>query len=168
MRIIGIDPGIATTGYGIVESDGQKSRMVVYGCVTTDSGLATPERLKLIFDGLTMIMEKYRPEVMTVEKLFFAKNCKSVMQVGEARGVVLLAGQLAKMPIFEYTPLQVKQSVVGYGKAEKMQVQQMVKLLLRLPKIPRPDDAADALAIAICHAHAGSTAALISRRGEYV
>jgi len=168
VRIIGIDPGIATTGYGLVESDGQKSIMLTFGCVTTSANLTTPERLEQVYQGLAEVVEKYRPDVMAVEKLFFAKNCKSVMQVGEARGVVLLAGRLAKLPIFEYTPLQIKQAVVGYGRAEKSQVQQMVKVLLGLPMIPRPDDAADALAIALCHAHTGSTAAAISRRGSYV
>lgn len=168
MRIIGIDPGIATTGYGILDSDGQKSAMLSFGCVTTDAALAAPERLELIYQGLREIVETYTPDVMAVEKLFFARNSNSAMQVGEARGVVLLTGRLAGLPVFEYTPLQVKQSVVGYGRAEKQQVQHMVKVLLGLPKIPRPDDAADALAIALCHAHAGSTMAALGRRGSYV
>jgi crossover junction endodeoxyribonuclease RuvC len=168
LRIIGIDPGIATTGYGLVESDGQRSIMHTFGCVTTASDLATPARLELIYRGLTEVVEIYRPDVMAVEKLFFAKNCKSVMQVGEARGVALLVGRLAKLPILEYTPLQIKQAVVGYGRAEKSQVQQMVKVLLGLQMIPRPDDAADALAVALCHAHTGSNSAAINRRGSYV
>ncbi|MBT9139864.1 MAG: Crossover junction endodeoxyribonuclease RuvC [Dehalococcoidia bacterium] len=168
MRIIGVDPGIATTGYGFVESDGNRSIMLAFGCVITAPDLATPARLELVYRGLTEVVEKFRPDVMVVEKLFFAKNCKSVMQVGEARGVALLVGQLAMLSVFEYTPLQIKQAVVGYGRAEKSQVQQMVKVLLGLPTIPRPDDAADALAVALCHAHTGSNSAAISRRGNYV
>ncbi|MBS4007158.1 MAG: crossover junction endodeoxyribonuclease RuvC [Clostridium sp.] len=168
MRIIGIDPGIATTGYGLVESDGQKSIMLAFGCVATSPDIATPERLEIVYQGLTEVVEKYRPNVMAVEKLFFAKNCKSVMQVGEARGVALLVGRLAKLSVFEYTPLQIKQAVVGYGRAEKSQVQQMVKVLLGLTRIPRPDDAADALAVALCHAHTGANSATVCRRGSYV
>jgi crossover junction endodeoxyribonuclease RuvC len=168
LRIIGIDPGIATTGYGIVESDGQRSRSVTYGCVTTDSKLAGPRRLEQIYQELTEILVTYRPDAMAVEKLFFARNTTSAMQVGEARGVAVLAGQLAGLQMHEYTPLQVKQSVVGYGRAAKAQVQQMVKVLLCLSNIPRPDDVADALAIALCHAHSGKMAALAARRDTYV
>lgn len=168
MRIIGIDPGIATTGYGIIDSDGNKSSMLTFGCVKTSPELLAPERLEKVYNELTEILLSYKPDVMAVEKLFFARNSNSAMQVGEARGVALLTGRLAGLDVFEYTPLQVKQSVVGYGRADKAQVQQMVKILLALTKIPRPDDAADALAIALCHAHAGSTMTALHRRGTYV
>lgn len=168
MRIIGIDPGIATTGYGVVQTDGQRSAALDFGCIATASDLPMPQRLERIYDELKFIVERYQPNVMAVEKLFFSKNSNSAMQVGEARGVVVLAGCHAGMHVYEYTPLQVKQAVVGYGKAEKLQVQQMVKMLLGLSKIPRPDDAADALAIALCHAHAGATLTALSRRGTHV
>jgi crossover junction endodeoxyribonuclease RuvC len=168
MRIIGIDPGIATTGYGVLDSDGQRSTMLAYGCIVTEAALPAPERLEQIHSQLSALLQTYQPAVMAVEKLFFCKNTNSAMQVGEARGVVLLTGRLGGLPVHEYTPLQVKQSVVGYGRAEKAQVQQMVKVLLRLPAIVRPDDAADALAIALCHAHSGTTLRAISRRGTYV
>jgi crossover junction endodeoxyribonuclease RuvC len=168
MRIIGIDPGIATTGYGVVDSNGQRSVMQAFGCITTPSGLPGPERLQQIYVELSELLTTYHPDVMAVEKLFFCKNVNSAMQVGEARGVLILSGRLAGLPVFEYTPLQVKQSVVGYGRAEKNQVQQMVKVLLGLTSIPRPDDAADALAIALCHAHSGATMTTYNRRGTYV
>jgi crossover junction endodeoxyribonuclease RuvC len=168
MLIIGIDPGIATTGYGVLESDGRRSTMLANGCIITAAGLPVPERLEQIHRELAKILDEYQPRVMAVEKLFFCKNTNSAMQVGEARGVVLLTGRLACLPVFEYTPLQVKQAVVGYGRAEKSQVQQMVKVLLRLAELPHPDDAADALAIALCHAHTGATQNKYSRRGTYV
>jgi crossover junction endodeoxyribonuclease RuvC len=168
LRIIGIDPGIATTGYGVIDSDGNKSSMLTFGCVKTSPELLAPERLEKVYNELTEILLSYKPDVMAVEKLFFARNSNSAMQVGEARGVALLTGRLAGLDVFEYTPLQVKQSVVGYGRADKAQVQQMVKILLALTKIPRPDDAADALAIALCHAHAGATMTALHRRGTYV
>lgn len=168
MRIIGIDPGIATTGYGIVDSDGQRSTAIEYGCVLTAKELSTPERLQIIYRELTAIVTLFEPQVMAVEKLFFNKNLNSAMQVGEARGVAVLTGVHAGLNVYEYTPLQVKQAVVGYGRAEKKQVQQMVKVLLNLIKIPRPDDAADGLAIALCHAHSGTTLNAMTRRGTYV
>ena len=168
MRIIGIDPGIATTGYGIVESDGHRSVAIEYGCILTAKDLPTPERLQIIYRDLTEVLRQFTPQVMAVEKLFFNKNINSAMQVGEARGVAVLTGIHAGLSVFEYTPLQVKQAVVGYGRAEKKQVQQMVKVLLNLAKIPRPDDAADGLAIALCHAHSGSTLHALGRRGTYV
>ncbi|MDW7650815.1 MAG: crossover junction endodeoxyribonuclease RuvC [Bacillota bacterium] len=168
MRIIGIDPGIATTGYGVVETNGQRSVAVAFGCIKTASDLPGPQRLAQIYGELTDLVAQYAPDAMAVEKLFFARNSTSAMQVGEARGVAVLAGQLAGLRVYEYTPLQVKQSVVGYGRAEKSQVQQMVKVLLCLSEIPRPDDAADALAIALCHAHSGPMIAVLGRRGNYV
>ncbi|MCW3490802.1 crossover junction endodeoxyribonuclease RuvC [Dethiobacter alkaliphilus] len=168
MRIIGIDPGIATTGYGIVDSDGHRSVAIEYGCVLTDKDLPGPQRLQCIYRELSAVVSRFEPQVMAVEKLFFNKNINSAMQVGEARGVAILTGMHAGLDIFEYTPLQVKQSVVGFGRAEKKQVQQMVKVLLNLTKIPRPDDAADALAVALCHAHSGTTLNALTRRGTYV
>lgn len=157
MRIIGIDPGLATTGYGIVDSDGYSSSLVSFGCIRTDAQLEGPERLKIIYNDLNSLLAEYQPVIMAVEKLFFNRNITSAMQVGEARGVAVLAGCNAGLPVCEYTPLQVKQAVVGYGRAEKQQVQHMVRFLLALNAIPRPDDAADALAVAICHAHTGNS-----------
>lgn len=156
MRIIGIDPGLATTGYGIVDSDGYRCSLVEFGCVKTGAELENPERLKIIYNDLHSLLTKYQPAVMAVEKLFFSRNVTSAMQVGEARGVAVLAGCHAGLVVSEYTPLQVKQAVVGYGRAEKQQIQHMVRVLLTLKTVPRPDDAADALAVAICHAHSSN------------
>lgn len=153
MRILGIDPGLAATGYGVLETDGQRSVLLAYGSIATASGQPTPKRLESIYYDLSGLITRLKPDCLAVEKIFFNKNSLSVMQVGEARGVILLCGRLAKLDVYEYTPLQVKQSVAGYGRAEKHQIQQMVKILLRLEQIPRPDDAADALAVALCHAH---------------
>lgn len=155
MRIIGIDPGIAITGYGIIESDGYHSHLVDFGCIQTAPGDDMPDRLYAIHHQLSAVLQQSGATVMAVEKLFFCSNALSAMQVGEARGVVLLAGRQAGLPVCEYTPLQVKQAVVGYGRARKQQVQEMVRILLRLQQIPRPDDAADGLALALCHAHSG-------------
>ena len=168
MRILGIDPGIAIMGYGVIETDGQRSVPLDFGCIITTAGTPMPDRLLAVYREVSEIIKRYQPDVMAVEKLFFAKNANSAMQVGEARGVVVLAGCHADMPVYEYTPLQVKQAVVGYGRAEKQQVQQMVKILLGLAKIPKPDDAADALAIAICHAHTGKLQAALTRGGTHV
>ncbi|MCR3922376.1 MAG: crossover junction endodeoxyribonuclease RuvC [Firmicutes bacterium] len=168
MRILGIDPGIAITGFGVVQTDGQRSRALDYGCITTPSTLPVSQRLLLIFQEMQAIFERHQPDAVAIEKLFFAKNANSAMQVGEARGVLVLAASLAGLEVFEYTPLQVKQAVVGYGKAEKKQVQQMVKIILTLSKIPRPDDAADGLAIALCHAHSGGSRAAINWRSKNV
>lgn len=168
MLILGIDPGIAITGYGIVQTDGQKTHALDYGCIRTAAQMPMPDRLQLIYQALEKILSSYCPAAVAIEKLFFAKNANSAMQVGEARGVAVLAACHAGLQVFEYTPLQVKQAVVGYGKAEKKQVQQMVKLILGLPEVPHPDDAADGLAIALCHAHSGASRAAITRRGTYV
>ncbi|HHX74568.1 MAG TPA: crossover junction endodeoxyribonuclease RuvC [Firmicutes bacterium] len=165
MRILGIDPGIATTGFAVLESDGSKSRTLTYGCIRTTAQQPMPDRLQALYRRLQEILESYKPDTLAIEKLFFAKNANSAMQVGEARGVAILAACHAGLAVYEYTPLQVKLAVAGYGKAEKRQIQQMVKLLLGLAEIPRPDDAADALAIALCHAHtAGALQA--AGRGE--
>ena len=154
MIILGIDPGYAIVGFGVLEYKNNHFSVVDYGAITTDAGTPFNRRLEYIYDELTVLLEKYRPDAMSIEKLFYNSNAKTVIDVSQARGVIMLAAQKCGVPAFEYTPLQVKQSVVGYGRAEKMQVMLMTKSLLGLEKIPRPDDAADALALAICHAHA--------------
>ena len=163
MRVIGIDPGIATTGYGIVESCGSGRVMLDFGCILTHSGQEVSGRLNSIYSEIMLLTARHRPDVMAVEKLFFNKNIISAMQVSEARGVAVLAGNHAGLAVFEYTPLQVKQAVAGYGRADKNQVQQMVKVLLSLRELPKPDDAADALALALCHINTGRLQFLIER-----
>jgi len=150
MIILGIDPGTATTGYGVLRSQKNKLEVLDVGCIKTNKNLAIPERLDLIAKELKKIIKKYKPQIMAVEELFFFKNAKTVITVGQARGVILFVGKNQGLEIHEYTPLQVKQAVVGYGRAEKKQVQQMVKAILGLKVIPKPDDAADALAVALC------------------
>ncbi len=157
MIILGIDPGLAIVGWGVVEYRNTRFRTLAYGSVQTPAGMRTEERLKLIFEGVRELIEKYHPEAMAVEELFFNTNITTGIRVAEARGVILLAAESAGVKIFEYTPLQVKQAVVGYGRADKKQVITMVTMLLGLPKPPKPDDTADALAIAICHAHSGGS-----------
>ncbi len=154
MLVIGIDPGTATTGYGLVreERDGTLT-VVAYGVVTTPAGEEMPLRLVQLHNELAQLISLHRPESGAVEKLFFQKNVKTAITVAQGRGVAILALAQAGLSVGEYTPLEVKQSVVGYGNADKAQVQQMVRALLGLEKIPKPDDAADALAIAICHLH---------------
>jgi crossover junction endodeoxyribonuclease RuvC len=150
MIILGIDPGTATTGYGVLESENGKLKMIENGCVLTDKGLPMPERLTLLGEGIARVIREFSPEVMAIEELFYFKNKKTVISVGQARGVAVFVGKNAGLAIHEYTPLQVKQAVTGYGRAEKKQVQLMVKSILKLKDIPKPDDAADALAVAIC------------------
>lgn len=152
MRIVGIDPGIARLGWGIIEHSHQKSTPVVYNCFETASTLPTPKRLLLISQFLDQLFTEYKPDVLAVEELFFNSNAKTAFVVGQARGVVMLEAAQKNIPIFIYTPLQVKIAITGYGRAEKSQVGQMVKLLLGLASIPKPDDTADALAIALAHA----------------
>lgn len=149
MIILGIDPGFAITGYGIVDKQGDKYKHIAYGVITTDSKLAFQERLKITHEELDKIIKKYNPELFSIEELFFAKNTKTAINVAQARGVIILTAIQNKLKIFEYTPLQIKQAITGYGRADKNQIQQMIKMLLKLEKIPKPDDAADALAIAI-------------------
>jgi crossover junction endodeoxyribonuclease RuvC len=151
--ILGVDPGTAITGYGVLKSDGDALEMVAYGTVTTPPDWKMPQRLVAIHRELAALIEQYQPTDAVVEKLFFSKNVRTALSVGQARGVALLAAAQANLTIHEYTPLQIKQAIVGYGRAEKQQIQQMVKVLLQLDFVPQPDDAADALAIAICHAH---------------
>ncbi|MBP5427160.1 MAG: crossover junction endodeoxyribonuclease RuvC [Clostridiales bacterium] len=153
MIILGIDPGFAITGVGVIEYKNNKFKVLDYGAITTDSGLKLSQRLLLLYNKLENVIIKYNPDVVAIEELFFNKNIKTALNVGHGRGVVLLAAAKNNKKIFEYTPLQVKQSVVGYGRAEKNQVQQMVKMILNLKSIPKPDDVADALAVAVCCAH---------------
>ncbi|WP_421616856.1 crossover junction endodeoxyribonuclease RuvC [Brevibacillus sp. TJ4] len=152
MRIMGIDPGIAIVGFGVVDKQGSQLRPVQYGSIQTEAGLPVPLRLKQIFEAMQSLLETYRPDEMAVEKLFFSKNVTTAFTVGQARGVILLTSELAGVPVYEYTPMQVKQAVTGYGGAEKKQIQEMTRMLLRLKDRPKPDDVADALAIAITHA----------------
>ena len=153
MIILGIDPGYAIIGWGVLEHKANKFRVIDYGAVTTEAHTPFPLRLQTIYTEMNKIFDKYHPEVMSMEKLFYNNNAKTVIDVAQARGVITLSAQMHNAEIFEYTPLQVKQSVTGYGRADKKQIQTMVKMLLGLNVIPKPDDAADALAIAICHAH---------------
>jgi crossover junction endodeoxyribonuclease RuvC len=148
--ILGIDPGLATTGYGIIIKEKDKILVVNYGAIDTAPKLKFAQRLEKIHQNLTKIIKKYKPDIIAIEELFFAKNVKTALMVGQARGVLMLTAMQAKVAIHEYTPLQVKQALTGYGRADKNQIQQMVKVLLNLKKIPKPDDAADALAVAIC------------------
>lgn len=156
MIILGIDPGYAITGYGIIEYKGNRFSPLVCGVLRTSAGTPFPERLLSISDGIDRLITRFQPDCMAVEELFFARNTTTAIGTAQARGVAVLAGAKAGLSIFEYTPVQVKAAVVGYGKADKYQVQDMVKRLLNLDAVPRPDDAADALAIAICHAHTGN------------
>jgi len=152
--ILGIDPGIADTGFGVIKKTGNNQlTCLAYGSIKTNAKLELAERLEIINKELKKQIKKYKPELMAVEQLFFCKNAKTALVVGQARGVALLTARQNKIPVVEFTPLQVKQAVSSYGQASKMQVQKMVKLLLNLKEIPKPDDAADALAIAICAAH---------------
>ncbi len=153
MIILGVDPGTAITGYGVLQSDGEDLRTIAYGAITTPADWPMPRRLQHVYQELSALIAKHKPTDAVVEKLFFSKNVRTALSVGQARGVALLAAAQAGLAIHEYTPLQIKQAVVGYGRAEKQQIQQMVKMLLQLDSIPQPDDAADALAVAICHAH---------------
>ncbi|MEN6314758.1 MAG: crossover junction endodeoxyribonuclease RuvC [Clostridiaceae bacterium] len=160
MVIMGIDPGFAITGYGIVKYEGNKFSPVEYGAVTTKASTPFAQRLLLLDGELTAIIEKYRPDAISVEELFFNKNIKTAIMAAHGRGIALAAAARSGAEVFEYTPLQVKQAVVGYGRAEKAQIQQMVKVILNLPCIPKPDDVADALAIAVCHGHSCKLGAL--------
>lgn len=151
MIIMGIDPGIAITGYGIIEYDGNQLKPIDYGYIQTLSYEVSSIRLKAIYEGISGLIKTFQPNVFVIEELFFNKNIRTALTVGQARGVAILAAGMSEIAVYEYTPLQVKQSVIGYGRAKKEQVQFMVKELLNLKEIPKPDDVADALAIAICH-----------------
>jgi crossover junction endodeoxyribonuclease RuvC len=153
LRILGIDPGFAITGYGIVDYVGNRFTVVDYGAIKTEAKQGIDLRLLTLSQELDALIKKHKPHRLAVEQLFFNNNAKTVIQVGQGRGVVILTAAQNGIPVYEYTPLQVKQAVTGYGRADKSQIQQMVKVLLCLEKTPKPDDVADALAIAICHAH---------------
>ncbi len=159
MIVLGIDPGTAMTGYGLVERTGSRLRAIDYGCLETPPTMELPQRLLLIQQGIADLIETHRPDLVAVERLFFNKNVQTAFAVGQARGVALLTAAQFGLPVHEYGPHEVKMAVTGYGRAEKAQVQRMVQTVLGLAVLPRPDDAADALAIAICLAHAHRPAA---------
>jgi len=150
MVILGIDPGTATTGYGLIDTQDQL-RVVEYGCIRTSSSQEMVDRLKIIYQRVKELVQRFYPEEIAIEQIFFNRNTRTALSVGQARGVIMLAASCKGAKIFSYTPLEVKQAVTGYGKAKKWQVQRMVKKLLNLPQVPTPDDAADAIAIAVCH-----------------
>ena len=158
MIILGIDPGFAITGYGIIEYVGNKFKLIDAGAIQTKAGGSLPSRIAKIYDDLTLIIQEHKPDAIAVEELFFAKNVKTAISVAHGRGAVLIAGHKQNVPLYEYTPLQVKQAVVGYGRAEKLQVQKMVKTILNVETVPKLDDITDAMAIAICHAHSSKFA----------
>lgn len=151
--VLGIDPGIADTGYGVISVNGGCLECLEYGSIKTPAALALPNRLTQLYQELTSLLIKYQPQAAAIEQLFFNKNVKTALIVGQARGVVLLALNQAKVPIIDFTPAQVKRAVSAYGQASKLQVQKMVQMILKLKELPRPDDAADALAVAICGAN---------------
>ncbi len=157
MTILGIDPGIATVGYGVIQYENGRFRTIATGAIETPVGIDVENRLEIVYNDLCELIKMYSPTEMSIEELFFNTNQKTAIAVAEARGVILLAARKNNLNIAEYTPIQVKMAVTGYGRAEKKQVQEMVKIILGLPKIPKPDDAADALALAICHAHCGGS-----------
>ena len=163
MRILGIDPGVAIVGFGVIESDRGQQRMIQYGAITTQAGLPLATRLVQIGNDLEQLIEQFQPDELAIEELFFSKNITTGIAVAHARGVILCTAEKMHLPIYEYTPMQVKQAVVGYGLAEKKQVMDMTRRLLKLKTIPKPDDAADALAIAICHARSATS---LLRRAE--
>lgn len=160
MLTLGIDPGTATTGFGLIREKNKGLAFIDHGAITTSPKDTSQERLKKIYKELKSVLIEYKPKAVAVEKLFFGRNTKTAIAVGQARGIVLLTAAELKIPVSEYTPLEVKLAVTGYGKADKKQVQAMVKTLLKLPEVPKPDDAADALAIAICHLHSYKLAGL--------
>lgn len=157
MRILGIDPGYAIVGYGVLEHDNMRFKTVNYGAITTSSETPFDKRLSEIYDDMCKVLDMFKPDCMSIEKLFFNTNITTGIDVAHARGVIMLAAVQRNIPIFEYTPLQVKTAVTGYGLAEKHQVQEMIKNILRLKEVPKPDDTADALALAICHGHTGGS-----------
>ncbi|MDR1569485.1 MAG: crossover junction endodeoxyribonuclease RuvC [Oscillospiraceae bacterium] len=153
MVILGIDPGLARMGWGVIETDGRTHRAKGYGTLTTTPHQTTPARLNALYSGVNDLIDRYAPDVIAFEELFFSKNVTTAMNVGAARGVALVAAARRSDALYEYTPMQVKQAITGYGKADKPQIQWMVRVLLHLTELPKPDDAADALAVAITHAH---------------
>lgn len=167
MLVLGLDPGLAITGYGLVAAAGQSLSPLAYGVIRTPTDASLAERLSRLYHQVRELIAEHRPDVAAVEELFFSSNARTAMTVGHARGVLLLALSESKLPIVEYTPMQVKLAVTGYGGAGKLQMQEMVRLLLGLEHVPRPDDAADALGVAICHHHSARLRELVDReRGE--
>lgn len=160
MIILGIDPGIAIVGWGVIEFSQSKMKPIAFGAITTPAHTPITQRLHSIYNNLGVIINKYKPQAMAVEELFFNTNVKTAITVAHARGIVLLCAAQNGIPDFEYTPLQVKQALTGYGRADKAQMQNMVKIMLGLNAVPKPDDVADALAIAICHAHSANLGSL--------
>lgn len=159
MRILGIDPGFALMGYGVVDRNGSKFIPVEYGSLVTTKDLSMADRLKVLYDGLSDVIRRTEPEECAIEELFFNRNITTAIFVAQARGVAILACANAGIPVSEYTPMQIKQALAGYGKADKKQMQQMTKMILGLKEVPKPDDTADALALAICHAHCSGSRA---------
>ena len=155
MRILGLDPGLAILGFGIIDVKGNRYKLVDYGIINTEPGVDFPKRLKILYDDLQFLIDRYSPDMVSMEELFFYKNITTAIKVAQARGVQVLCCENNILPLYEFTPLQVKQSLTGYGRAEKTQVQAMVKSLLNMSEMPKPDDAADALALALCLSFAG-------------
>jgi len=166
MLVLGVDPGTAITGYGLVREDDGELALAACGAVTTSVDQPLSERLATIYRRLSELIAEHQPQTVAVEQLFFSRNVRTALAVGQARGVALLAAAHAGLPVVEYTPLQVKQAVVGYGRADKTQVQEMVRLVLRLDAVPQPDDAADAVAVAVCHLHSARLLDLLAEQGE--
>ncbi|MBE7040161.1 MAG: crossover junction endodeoxyribonuclease RuvC [Ruminococcaceae bacterium] len=165
MIIMGIDPGIAIVGYGVLEYKSNRFSVIDYGAVTTKAGEKLSDRLRDIYESINILIERFSPDAFAIEELFFNTNVKTAITVAHGRGVAMLAASSQNLPIFEYTPLQVKQAVSGYGRADKQQIQRMVKSLLCLDSVPKPDDVADALAVAICHAHTAKYSRMIKDKG---
>ena len=166
MRILGIDPGSETTGYGLIESDGSRHSSILFGAIRTSPRLAFHERLLQIYTQLMDLLSHEEIQAVAIEGVFYSANVQSALKLGHARGVALLVAAQRGLPVFEYSPLEIKSAIVGYGRAEKSQVQMMVRLLLGLPETPTPDDAADALAVAICHSHTVGSGIARSTRGS--
>lgn len=165
MTVLGIDPGYAIVGYGVLRYEGYGIKTVAYGAITTDADTPFPLRLSDIYRDMNTIIDTYKPDVMSIERLYFTNNRTTGIDVAQARGVIMLAAVQAGLGIYEYTPLQVKQSVAGYGKAQKRQVMEMTKSILGLKAVPRPDDTADALALAVCHCHTANSLEKMKKKG---
>jgi crossover junction endodeoxyribonuclease RuvC len=165
MIVLGIDPGYAITGYGLVDYQGSRFKCLEFGTIATHAAMPFEKRLLQIAQDLDLLITRWQPQSVAVEELFFRRNTTTAIGTAQARGVAILSGAKAGLPVYEYTPMQVKLAVTGYGRAEKQQVQQMVKILLGLTALPKPDDAADALAVAICHAHSGNRTEALTRGG---
>lgn len=157
MKILGIDPGYATVGFGMIESNRTEHRLLQYGTITTPAGMAFSRRLSMIYDDMIQLLETLQPDVLSIEELFFGHNVTTGIGVAHGRGVILLVAEKKNVPVFEYTPMQVKQAVCGYGKAEKHQVMDMTRRLLKMKEVARPDDAADAIALALCHGRSSTS-----------